>query len=108
MKTRTFVIEVTRVDEVTVTVPATYEDPTLLKDWERGLWEIPEGIKDIAKYAAEMALVAPNGSHDGIGMLLTSSWKEPDYERNPYQVKAVVREVDRETEILEEVVDAKV
>ena len=97
MKTRTFEVEVVTTSSVLVTLPETYDSPEVIAKWERGLWELENGIEDIAEYAARMAVYAPSGQHDGIGEMITNGYTKPDYEKNKYQVVAIVKDEDTET-----------
>lgn len=100
MKTKTYRIEVVRTSTVEVTLPISFDDREVIASWENGLWDLESGIDSIAEYAAHMAVEHPSGNHDGIGKLLTSSWETPDFNKNKYQIKAVIVDDNTETDIL--------
>ena len=108
MKVKTFTIEVVRTDIVKVTIPESYLDEEFQKDWESDLWPLDgitpeEKARDIAKYVALMSLVAPYGSHDGIGRIFTSPYEKPDYSKDMYATIAIEDwEMETGSEILRE------
>ena len=60
-----------------------------------------EKAADIAKYAANMAANHGGGyGHDGIGVMIESPFEKPDYEKNQYQVIAIVTDEGDEQEVL--------
>lgn len=107
MKTKTFTIEVVRTDVVEVTIPESYLDDEFQKDWESCLWPLEgitpdEKVRDIAKYVALMSLIAPYGSHDGVGRIFTSPYEKPDYSKDKYATIAIETLEETESEVLEE------
>lgn len=102
MKTKTFKIEVVNTSVILITVPETMDEDQFKKEWEEGLWYIDEGVTSIAKYAAEMAVYAPECNHDGIGTLVTRAHQLMDYQEHPYLVRAITTDEYTETEVLEE------
>ncbi|MCX5592486.1 hypothetical protein [Alcaligenes endophyticus] len=105
MKTKTFEIEVITTKRVRVILPEWYAKTEAQKDWESGLWRLEgdtpeEKIVDIASYAASMAANHPGGyGHDGVGKMIESPFEKPDYEKNQYQVVAIVTDEDVECEV---------
>lgn len=106
MKTKTFDIEVVTTKRVRVVLPEWYASPEAQQDWEKGLWKLDgdtpdEKAADIAKYAANMAANHGGGyGHDGIGVMIKSPFEKPDYEKNQYQVIAIVTDEGDEQEVL--------
>lgn len=100
MKTKTFEIEVVRTCTVKVTLPETLCTPEMIKDWESGLWKLENGIDSIAEYAAEMAVGFPGSDHDGVGKMIENSYTKPDYDKNKYQVTAIIDDDDTEVRVL--------
>lgn len=72
-----------------------FTEEQFINQWRKGLWEI-KGIDDVVKFAACMAAIYGEGTHDGIGFLAydhTTIPRVPDVKFN------VINE-DVETEIL--------
>ena len=100
MRTKTYEIEVVRTSRVKVTLPETMSGDEFIKSWEKGLWQLDDREASVAEYAARMAVEFPEGNHDGVGKMITSSWQKPDYAENKYQVVAIVTDDDTEAEVI--------
>ena len=103
MKTKTYEIEVITTKTIKVVLPETFNDKELLASWERGLWSLPKGLDSIAEHAAELLADdedVGNCNHDGVGRMITSKYRKPDYVADKYQVVAIEESSDIETSIL--------
>lgn len=100
MKLKTFEVEVVRTCTVKVTLPEALCTPESIKEWESCLWKLRNGIDSIAEYAANMAVNYAGYNHDGVGQMIENNFTKPDYEKDPYQVIAIIDEDDTEVRVL--------
>lgn len=102
MRTKTYTVEVVRTSRVLVTLPETYEKPEVLKEWNEYLFHLANGVDTVAEYAGQYAVDYDHRDIEGVGVLLTSPYDgEPDYEKDKFQVKAIVVDDEIETKILD-------
>jgi len=67
--TRTFEVVITR--KVRVNLPDEYASEKMIADWESGLWQLDNGVDDMAAYAARLAADgSAEYNNDGVGRMV--------------------------------------
>lgn len=87
-------LRVTITKEVEVSIPDSYASEQYIAEWCSGLWDI-DGVDDIFKHAAEMAVTGWDGCClDGLGHLQSKS-----VARHGQPADVIFDEIDSDTEV---------
>lgn len=108
MITKTFEVVTTR--KIRVNLPDSFGSDEFIKEWESGLWQLDEGVTDIAAYAARIVAEGNEEcSNDGVGRMVEESFAEMrklyaievGQVINPLLVTFKILEDDMETTLVE-------